>query len=116
MSVESKPTCKTSLVPAVGTNGIADQSAASSQGSRDALGQGVVAESVAETSGGQLVAATTTVPPACYMEQEMSAAVRGQSAAAGVSRGVKGVAARDGPFVVLPGWPGRLVVVTHSLT
>ena len=33
VSVESEPACKASLVPAVGTNGIADQSAASSQGS-----------------------------------------------------------------------------------
>ena len=51
-SVESEPTCKASLVPAVGTNGMADQSAASSQGSRNALSQKeVAAEPVAGTSG-----------------------------------------------------------------
>ena len=85
-SVESEPTCKASLVPAVGTNGMADQSAASSQGSRNALSQkDVAAESAAGTSGGQLVAAAvgsvTRVSPACYEEQEASAAERGQSAA-----------------------------------
>ena len=35
--VESEPTCKASLVPVVGTNGIVGQSVASSHGSRDVL-------------------------------------------------------------------------------
>ena len=85
-SVEIEPTCKASLVPAVGTICMADQSAASSQGSRDVLSQKEVAtESAAGTSGGQLVAAAvgsvTRVPPACYEAQEVSAAERGRAAA-----------------------------------
>ena len=92
MSVESEPTCKGSLVPAVGTNGIADQSAASRHGSRNALGQEVAAESVAETSRGQMVAAAATMPPDCCEEQEVSAAERDQSAATNcVQRVVAGV-------------------------
>ena len=51
--VESEPTYEASLVPAVGTNGIAGQSVASSHGSRDALGQEAAAEPVAGSSGGQ---------------------------------------------------------------
>ena len=92
---------------------MADQSAASNQGSGDVLSLEVAAESVAGTPGGPLVAAAATVPPACYEEQEVSAAVRDQSAAtncvqrvaAGVSRAcpelnatvVKEPAAHDEP-------------------
>ena len=75
MSVESEPTCKALLGPAVGTNGIAGQSVASSHGSRDALGQEVTAEPVAGTSEGQWV--TKPRPPACCVEQEVSTAERG---------------------------------------
>ena len=64
--------------------------AASSQGSRDALGQGMAAESAAESSGGQWV--TKPRPPACYVEQEVTTAERGQSAATNlVQRVVAGV-------------------------
>ena len=88
--VESEPTCKASLVPAVGTNGIAGQSVASSHGSRNALGQEVAAEPVAGSSGGQWV--TKPRPPACYVEQEVTTAERGQSAATNlVQRVVAGV-------------------------
>ena len=111
VSVESEPTCKASLVPTVGTNGIADQSAASSQGSRDALSQKeVAAESVTGSSGGRMVTAAAgsaaTVSPVCYVEQEVSADVREQSVAtdcvqrvaACVYRGAKEVVARDDSF------------------
>ena len=90
VSDESEPTCKTSLVPAVGTNGIAGQSVASSHGSRNALGQEVAAEPVAGSSGGQWV--TKPRPPACYAEQGVTTAERGQSAATkSVQRVVAGV-------------------------
>jgi hypothetical protein len=90
MPVESEPTCTTSLVPAVGTNGIAGQSVASSHDSRNALGQEVAAEPVAGPSGGQWV--TKPRPPACYVEQEVTTAERGQSAATKfVQRVVAGV-------------------------
>ena len=90
VSDESEPTCKTSLVPAVGTNGIAGQSVALSHGSRNALGQEVAAEPVAGSSGGQWV--TKPRPPACYAEQEVTTAERGQSAATkSVQRVVAGV-------------------------
>ena len=70
--VESEPTCKALLVPAdgTGTNARAADPAASSQGPRNALGQGVVEESAAESSGGQWV--TKPRPPACYVEQEVT--------------------------------------------
>ena len=89
--VESEPTCKASLVPAVGTNAhAAGQSVASSHGSRNALGQEVAAEPVAGSSGGQWV--TKPRPPACYVEQEVTTAERGQSAATNlVQRVVAGV-------------------------
>ena len=88
--VESGPTCKASLVPAVGINGIAGQSVASSHGSRDALGQEVAAEPVAGSSGGQWI--TKPRPRACYVEQEVTTAERGQSAATKlVQRVVAGV-------------------------
>ena len=88
--VESEPTCKALLVPAVGTNGIAGQSVASNHDSRNALGQEVAAEPVAGSSGGQR--ATEPRPPACYVEQEVSTSERGQSAATKcVQRVVAGV-------------------------
>ena len=90
MPVESEPTCKPSLFPTMGTNvGTADP-AASSQGSKNALGQGVAAESAAGSSGGQWV--TKPRPPVCYVEQEVTTAERGQSAATKfVQRVVAGV-------------------------
>ena len=88
--VEYDHTCKASSVPTVGTNGIAGQLVASSHGSRDALGQEVAAEPVAGSSGGQWV--TKPRPPVCYVEQEVTTAERGQSAATKlVQRVVAGV-------------------------
>ena len=77
--LDSEPTCKASLVPAVGTNGIACQSVASSYGSKDALGQEVTAEPVAGTSGDRRV--TKPRPPVCNVQQEMYIVERGQSVA-----------------------------------
>ena len=93
------------------------QPAATNFGQRVAVG---VSPEV--TSGIQLVAATTTVPPACCVEQEVSTAERGRSVAtkcvqrvvAAVPQDVKEVASRDDPFGVPSGIDGRLVVDTPT--
>ena len=114
--VESEPTCKALLVPAdgTGTNARAADPAASSQGSRNALGQGVAEESAAESSGGL----GSARPPACYVEQEVTTARDGPAGSLLLVR----VRTLPPPWWkrrqhrTNPVWRGRLVVVTYPPT